>query len=88
MPEYTCVDGPLAGQVLEWREPLADGQTTTLVLVDVGQDDPGPEGEPQADYRVERAPDDPVPGRLRFVAARGWRTAAPETAAPEAAAPR
>ncbi|WP_298457440.1 hypothetical protein [uncultured Cellulomonas sp.] len=70
MPEYVCLDGPLSGQQLDWRDVAVEGELVTIGLVDVGQDDVGPHGPTEADYVVERVAD-VVPGRLRFVAGRG-----------------
>ena len=72
MPEYECEDGPLVGQMVDWRDGEAEGQTLTICVVDVGG--PGPDGDLEADYLVDRAPGPDLPGRLRFVAGRGaWR---------------
>jgi hypothetical protein len=73
MPQYVCLDGPLAGHVFDWRDTPATGDTLTVGVVDVGQDDVllGP---PEADYLVERSPAPPEAGRLRFLSHRGdWQ---------------
>ena len=80
MPQYVCVDGPLSGYLLEWRDAPVDGETLTVGVVDVDHDDAPTEGPPEADYVVERAAGPVEPGTLRYVARRGaWRT--PPTAA-------
>jgi hypothetical protein len=73
MPQYVCLDGPLAGHVFDWRDTPVAGDTLTVGIVDVGQDDLllGP---PEADYRVEATALPPAAGRLRFVSHRGaWQ---------------
>ncbi|GAA2724228.1 hypothetical protein [Cellulomonas aerilata] len=74
MPQYVCLDGPLAGHVFDWRDSPSAGETLTVGVVDVGQDDLllGP---PEADYLVERPAAPTEAGRLRFVSHRGaWET--------------
>lgn len=76
MCEYLCVDGPLAGQQIQWPEGAAGGRTLTVAMVDVGRPEVRPEDEPEADYRIERVAEAGLPGRLRFVGGRGpWRSA-------------
>jgi hypothetical protein len=74
MPQYVCLDGPLAGHVFDWRDAPVAGETVTVGVVDVGQDDLV-QGPPEADYRVERPAGSWEAGRLRFLAHRGaWDT--------------
>jgi hypothetical protein len=70
MPQYVCLDGPLAGHVFDWRDTPAAGETVTVGVVDVGQDDTAL-GPPEADYQVERSAGPRTAGRLRFLAHRG-----------------
>jgi hypothetical protein len=74
MPQYVCLDGPLAGHVFDWRDTPSAGETVTVAVVDVGQDDVV-QGPPEADYLVERAAAPREAGRLRFLTHRGaWAT--------------
>lgn len=77
MPEYVCVDGPLSGQLFDWRDEPHEGEILTIGLVDVSQQDAGPD-ETEADYLVQSpAGTGGAPGRLGFVAGRGaWRAEA------------
>jgi hypothetical protein len=70
MPQYVCLDGPLAGHVFDWRDTPSTGETVTVAVVDVGQDDVVL-GPPEADYLVERSAAPREAGRLRFVTHRG-----------------
>ncbi len=76
MPQYVCLDGPLAGHVFDWRETPRAGETVTVAVVDVGQDDLAL-GPPEVDYLVERSAGPREAGRLRSLAHRGaWATPA------------
>jgi hypothetical protein len=70
MPQYVCVDGPLAGHVFDWRDSPGVGETVTVGVVDVGQDDLVL-GPPEVDYVVERSAGPREAGRLRSLAHRG-----------------
>ena len=76
MPQYLCLDGPLGGQILEWRDPPPDGVTLTVGVVDVDVHDPAWPGPPEVDYVVEQAARGADPGRLRYLTRRGtWPVA-------------
>ena len=70
VPEYTCLDGILAGHVFSWSSAVRAGETVTVEVAEVGHG-PGPDGAPEADYVLARAPFAGRPGELAFVAARG-----------------
>jgi hypothetical protein len=70
VPEYTCLDGILEGHVFSWSSAVRAGETVTVGVADVAHD-PGPEGAPEVDYVLARAPFADRPGELAFVAARG-----------------
>jgi hypothetical protein len=75
MPQYLCLDGPLSGHVLEWRDPPVDGQTLTVGVVDVDTGDAASREPPEADYVVDRPAASLEPGTLRYLARRGdWRS--------------
>lgn len=71
MPEYTCLDGVLQGHVFSWPASVRAGETVTVGVLDVGPDEIGPDGAPEADYVLERLPYGGRPGELAFVTARG-----------------
>lgn len=64
MPEYVLVDGPLAGHAVDSSCRHEPGETVVIEVVDVAQ---SPDEVPRYDYRVDRAPTDARPGRLRHV---------------------
>ncbi len=74
MPQYLCVDGPLAGQLVDWREPVDEHEVVTMIVVDV-VDVSGPDvdADGAVDYRVAGPAVDGLPGRLRFAGRRGSR---------------
>lgn len=64
MPEYLCLDGPLAGAVVMSDEDHGPGEVVSLEVTDVG-----PADDTVFDYRVQTPATD-VAGELRFVGVR------------------
>lgn len=64
MLEYLCLDGPLAGAVVESDEDHGAGEVIALEVTDVGSSD-----DSLFDYRVQTPATD-VAGELRFVGVR------------------